>query len=199
MSCRHRPLRRARGFTLTELAVGLTLAGIAALVVFQIFFTTRDAYLGTSTVVENQAEARLALSLLVQDVRSAGADLRSAGIQRIAAAWGDTIRLQSDLDDDGVIDAVAEPPEDVTWYRDAGEERLMRVTGLGEMTIAEGVTFFAMNYYDENGLEIDTFPLSRADRARVRAVEFFLNVRVDEGAERSRSIVVSLRNDDPGV
>lgn len=196
---RQRPGQREAGFTLAELSVGLALSGIVALVIFQIFFSSQNAMTTTRRVVENQSDARLALSLLVQDLRSAGADQQDSGIQRVAYASGDTIRIQSDLDGDGVLDAMVEPPEDVTWYWDTEEETLMRRTGMGDMVVTRGVTFFGMNYLDGDGVELDLFPLDLDDRNAVQAVQIFLTIRVAPDIERARSVMVSLRNDARGV
>ncbi len=196
---RHRPGRREAGFTLAELSVGLALSGIVALVIFQIFFSSQNAMTTTRRVVENQSDARLALSLLVQDLRSAGADEQDSGIQRVAYASGDTLRIQSDLDGDGVLDAVVEPPEDVTWYWDTVEETLMRRTGMGDMVVTRGVTFFGLSYLDGDGTELDLFPLDLDDRNAVQAVQIFLTIRVAPDIERARTVMVSLRNDARGV
>ena len=198
-SVMHSSGRQTAGFTLAELAVGLSLSGIVALVIFQIFFSSQDALTNTRRVVENQSDARLALSLLVQDVRSAGADPQDSGIERVAHASGDTIRVQSDLNGDGVLDAMVEPAEDVTWYWDAGGETLRRRTGMGDMVVTRGVTFFGVSYLDAEGATLEDFPLDRDDRNAIRAIQFFLTIRVAPGAERERSVMVSLRNDARGV
>lgn len=196
---RHRPGQREAGFTLAELSVGLALSGIVALVIFQIFFSSQNAMTTTRRVVENQSDARLALSLLVQDLRSAGADQQDSGIQRVAHASSDTIRIQSDLDGDGVLDAMVEPPEDVTWYWDSVEETLMRRTGMGDMVVARGVTAFAMDYLDGDGVGLDIFPLDLDDRNAVAALRILITIRIAPEIERERSVIVSLRNDARGV
>lgn len=196
---RRLPRTNPSGFTLAELSVGLALSGIVALVIFQIFFSSQNALTNTRRVVENQSDARLALSLLVQDLRSAGSDQQDVGVERVAYASGDTIRVQSDLNGDGVLDAMVEPAEDVTWFWDANEEALMRRTGMGDMVVTRGVTFFGINFFDAEGAVLDTFPLDRDDRNAIQAVEFFVTIRVAPGAERARSVMVSLRNDARGV
>lgn len=187
------------GFTLTELAVGLTLAAIAAVVVFNVFFSTQRTVYATTEVVDNQAEARVALGLMSHDIRGAGADPREAIAGRILVAESDTVRVQADLNGNGVIDVGSEPPEDVTWYWNRDDESLVRRTPDAEFAVTRGVTFFGMNFLDAEGAELDTFPLDRDQRAAVRAVQLFVNVRVTDDAERNHFLTITLRNNDPGV
>ena len=193
------PLRREAGFTLVEMAVALTLAAIAGAVVFGVFFRTQTSFVDTREVVDAQADVRVALALMTQDIRGAGASPTELPFARIATAASDTIRVQSDLNGNGAIDVGSEPPEDVTWFWDAGEETLMRRTAVGELPVARGVTFFGMNFLDADGAELDDFPLDRDDRAAARAVQLFVNYRVTEDVERSREVTILLRNADPGV
>lgn len=188
-----------RGFTLAEMAVALVLAGVAAAVVFSVFFNTQTSYTDTVDYVEMQADARVAMSLMAQDIRGAGASPTELPFERIATATSDTIRVQSDLNGNGMIDVGTEPPEDVTWFWDQGEETLVRRTATGEFPIARGVTFFGMNFLDPAGDELDFFPLNRQDRADVAAVQLFVTVRIAENANRNRNVTILLRNADPGA
>jgi prepilin-type N-terminal cleavage/methylation domain-containing protein len=191
--------RSDSGFTVTELLVGLTLSSIAAAIVFNVFFSTQNSFYDTRNAVDSQAEARVALNLMAQDIRGAGASPVELPFERIAVAESDTIRVLSDLDGNGMIDVGAEPPEDVTWYWNRDDEELVRRTATGEFPIARDITFFGMNFLDADGAELDSFPLDRDERSAVRAVQLFVNVRIEDGVERDRFVTILLRNDDPGV
>lgn len=194
------PMRRhTEGFSLVELAVALTLAGMAALVVYGLFFDTRGAATDTQRIVDAQSDVRIAMNLMVQDIRGSGASPVELPFERIAVAAPDTIRLLSDLDGNGAIDPGTEPPEDVTWFYDPVDEELVRRTATGEFAVARDVTGFDLNFLDDDGAALDIFPLSREDRAAARAVQLFVRFRVADGVERDRDVTILLRNADPGV
>lgn len=193
------PIRRDAGFTLTEMAVALSLAAVAATVVFAVFFNTQTSFRDTRSLVDAQADVRVAMSLMAQDIRGAGASPTELPFDRIALADTDTIRVMSDLDGNGQIDVGVEPPEDVTWFWDQTEGALVRRTATGDMTVARGITFFGMNFLDRNGDELDVFPLDRDDRVDTRAVQLFVNFEIADGVERNRETTILLRNVDPGA
>ena len=72
--------------------------------------------------------------MMAQEIRSAGSDANGAGVERLVVCAADTLRIQSDLDSDGLIEGAVEPAEDVTWFYDPGGERLLRNTAGGTMT-----------------------------------------------------------------
>lgn len=191
--------RHSDGFSLVELAVALTLAGITALVVYGLFFDTQGAAEDTRRLVDAQSDVRIAMNLMVQDIRGSGASPLELPFARIAAASRDTIRVQSDLDGNGAIDPGTEPPEDVTWFHDPVDEALVRRTATGEFAVARDVTSFGLTYLDADGASLDVFPLSREDRVAARAVQLFVRFRVADGVERERDVTILLRNADPGV
>lgn len=184
-----------RGFTLAEVLIGLALAGVAATVIFSVFLSTQGMYYDTRERTGVQSDTRITLGMFSQEIRSAGSDINDIGVERLVVCAGDTVRVQSDLDLDGTIEGATEPSEDITWYYDAANETLIRETASGSMTVMEGVTFFGLNFLDANGAEIQPLPLSSADRRRVRAVEVFMTVRLEEEATRDWSTTIALRND----
>ena len=195
----HKPISKTRGdrrgFTIVEMLIGIALAGVAATVVFSIFVSTQGMYYDTREIMDAQSDSRITLGMMAQEIRSAGSDANGAAVERLMVCAADTIRMQSDLDSDGIIEGAVEPAEDVTWYYDAGAEELIRNTLNGPITVMGDVAFFGVNYLDGTGTEIEPLPLSSADRNRVRAIEIFMKVRVEEGAYRWWNSTIALRND----
>jgi prepilin-type N-terminal cleavage/methylation domain-containing protein len=184
-----------RGLTLMELMIALALTAIASAVVDTIFVSTQGNFASTRGVTERQQDARVVIGLISQDVRSAGSDVLGIGIERMAIAAADTLRIQSDLDGNGVIDALTEPAEDVTWFFDAGSGNLVRRTAAGDAAILRNVTDFRLRYLDAAGAPLAALPLVAGDRARVRAVTLDLSLRIDRNTERTWVNTVALRND----
>lgn len=180
---------------MAEVMIAIALAGVAAAVIFSVFFSTQGMYFDTREIMSAQSDARITLGMFSQEIRSAGSDVSGIGVERLVVCAGDTIRVQSDLDLDGTIEGANEPSEDVTWYYDPGANALIRETVAGPMMVMDGVTFFGLNFLDQDGAEINPLPLSSADRRRVRAVEVFMTVEVDDGATRDWNSTIALRND----
>ena len=196
---RLRALRDPRGMTVMELMVAFSLAAVAAAVVYTVFISTQGSFVATRNETEHEQDARVVLGILTQEIRSAGSDVRGIGLDRFAIAHGDTLRVQSDLDGDGVLSAVDEPSEDVTWYHDSGNGSLVRRTGAGDATVLRDVTAFSFRYLDGTGAALGGTPLSVADRNRVRAVAVDLTLRITRNTERTWTRTVALRNDAPGL
>jgi len=184
-----------RGFTLVEMMIALALAGVAATVVFSIFVSTQSMYYDTRNQMEAQADSRVVLGMMSQEIRSAGSDVTSIGVERLVTCAGDTVRVQSDLDSDGVIEGAAEPSEDVTWFYNASAQTLVRSTAAGQMDVMGDISFFGLNFLDAQGLDLGPLPLDPATRRQVRAVEVFMTVDVDDGVQRNWNTTIALRND----
>ena len=185
-----------RGFTIIEVMVGIGLAAVAAAVIFSIFVSTQESYYDNRQLVESQSEPRLVMSLMTQELRSAGSDVNDIGVQRLMSANADTIRVQSDLNSDGVISS-DEPAEDVAYYYNSGNKTLVRDTGNGSpVEIMSGLESFQLEYLDGTGAVLSPLPLDAAGRNSVRAVRLTMGVDIDgEGSIRYKSTVVAMRND----
>ncbi len=191
----HRKRIGCSGFTIVEMIIGLALAGVAATVVFSIFISTQSMYYDTRTQMVSQSDTRVVLGMLAQEIRSAGSDVASIGVERLITCAGDTLRVQSDLDADGIIESATEPSEDVTWYYNSSNNTLMRSTGAGAMDVMTNVRAFDLNFLDAQGQVLGPMPLSSADRKLVRAVRISMVVDVDDGIQRNWTTTIALRND----
>lgn len=195
-----RPRLGHAGVTLVELMVGLSLAAVAAVVVYTVFVSTQGAYHDTKDLTEVQSDARVVLGMMMQEMRAAGSDPNNTDnidFEPLSLCHTDSVRLQSDFNGNGVLDAMVEPPEDVLWFHDPGNRSLVRRTPAGDMTILRNVTAFTVDYLDGQGNALTNFPLGPKDRSLVRALRVELRVQVSRDYERTWSTIAALRNDPP--
>ena len=86
--------------------------------------------------------------IMARELREAGYDPASAGIEAVVVAEPARIVFQRDLNGNGVIDPTHER---VTYLLRPGESTLRRDAGGGAQPIAEGVRRFALTYFDARG------------------------------------------------
>ena len=67
-----RPTHRARGFTLVELMITLTVLAAVMIVLMTVMYAASRSKTATSNRVESEQSARIAVDMLVRDLRSAG-------------------------------------------------------------------------------------------------------------------------------
>jgi prepilin-type N-terminal cleavage/methylation domain-containing protein len=182
------------GLTLIELVVTIVIAAIVLVVVNQIFFSTTRLYGNTSVRAGQQMSARAGLSVMVNELRTAGCDPSTppVGIQGVVTAASDTVHVQADLTGDGAIQT-AEPSEDVMYFYDPGQQALMRDPGTGAEAMIPNVTACQFSYFDVNNNPL-VVPLTPADRDRVRSIRIDLTTETDRGGQMDSSTRVSLRN-----
>lgn len=165
-----------RGLTLIEMTVGLALSAIAMAVLFGMFVGTQSMYYDTRDMAGDTGDARVVLSMLSQEIRSAGCDPTGLGLDGIAHATLDTLRLQSDLDGDQAIEFTL-PPEDVTYAYDPSQKALMRDTGTGATVFMRGLESLTFSYRDAAGNTVGGAALTPAERARVAVVGITMTLR----------------------
>jgi prepilin-type N-terminal cleavage/methylation domain-containing protein len=169
--------RQDAGFTLVEMMVGLTLGAIGAAVLFSIFMGTQSTYADTKEEAFEGGDTRAAIGMLAQEVRSAGSDPGNMGIQRLAVASSDSLRILSDLDGDGAIETNVEPSEDVVYFHDSVSGTLQRDPGSGPVVLMSELDSFTFEYFDNQGTQVGNGgSLTAAQRATVRAVRFDVNL-----------------------
>ena len=187
---------RNRGFTLVEVMVALTLSAIGSAVIYSVFFSSRNSYFDTRQIAEVQSDSRAVIGLLAQDLRSAGSNPREVGaVQRLPFAGTDQVRVQSDADGSGFINAVGEPAEDVTWIFDPNTETITRNTPAGAATLLTDVISLQFSYLDVNGNLLGPLPLTPVNRDLVRAINVQLSLRIMDDAPRTWNTILALRND----
>lgn len=136
------------GTTLADLLVATALLGLVMAGLLGVLQSGTASYRWGAARIEAQQSARVALERMAKELRSAGYDPKSAGFEAIAIAEPARVVLQTDLDDDGVIDPTSER---VTFLLRPGETILRRDAGGGAQPIVNGVKRFALSYFDARG------------------------------------------------
>jgi hypothetical protein len=131
--------------------------------------------------LELQTMDRDVLDLFAREVRRAGTNPTcAAGITALSEAKTTGLRIQADLNGNGVIDATNN--EDVIYRASADGEALERVTNNTVETLLSGVKLggSSLRYYDGSGTELVPNPaLTTAQAASVRRVRLELKVSND--------------------
>lgn len=174
-----RPLGQ-KGFTLVEIlvATALGLVALASFVAFnrfQLFALSNQA-----TQVDVQTTARSVLDLFAREVRRAGMDPTcSKAFEAIATASTEEVRIQSDLDGSGAIDATN---EDIIYRYNFETDAVERVAnGFADILLADlDLSGSELIYFDAAGNQlqpaVSTGGLNAAQRATVRRVRMELAV-----------------------
>jgi len=183
-----------RGFTLVELMMTLLIFGVVMGVIGNVFFTSQNLYSSTSQRASQQMSARASLGVMIEEIRHAGANPQDVpGMVAIMTANADQIRVVSELNDVAGIQT-DEPSEDVTYRYDPDADAILRNPGTGEQTFLEGVTGFALRYYDENNTPLGPPPLSVVQASRVRSIEIDLTTETRQAGDMNFTTRVGLRN-----
>ena len=169
-----------RGMTLVEMLVALSLFGVAMGVIFGFLTSSRRSYSSMSARVETQQNIRAVLGLMSSEVRSAGCDPGQTGFTKLPLAGAQTFECRMDLNGNSAIETT-EPAEDVTYAYVTNTRELTRNSGGGAQVVLRGITAVDFRYYDVTGALLAARPLSAADRARVRFVEFDITGESDRG------------------
>jgi type II secretory pathway component PulJ len=139
---------REAGHSLVELLIAAALLSLVMAATLSILQSGLAASGWGSGRVEAQQAARVALERMARELREAGYDPASAGIEAVVVAEPARIVFQRDLNGNGVIDPTHER---VTYLLRPGESTLRRDAGGGAQPIAEGVRRFALTYFDARG------------------------------------------------
>ncbi len=168
-------VRAERGYTLTELLAG-TFIGLAALATFFGFNRFQLFALRTqSAQIELQTMGRSLTDLFTREVRRAGMDPTCVKtFEGIAEARWDQIRVKSDLNGNGVIDASG---EDVTYSYQYWPQAVLRTAGSAAEQLTDSNTYVWgwLEYFDGAGNQIAPWStLTQTQRALVRRVRLTL-------------------------
>ncbi len=183
-----------RGSSLVDMLVGtalglVTLATVLGFYRFQLF-----ALRNQSASIEVQTAARSIVNLMVGEIRRAAADPTCAkSFEGIAEAFRNRLRIRSDLNASGAIDAAG---EDVLYSFDSASGRLTRTAG-GVTEDLSDANFLASDvrfqYYDGNGTELvpGTNGLTQTQRASVRRVRLSLTLQRRSMDPRSQQLLTA--------
>ena len=151
-----------RGFTLMDLLVGTTIALIVG--AGAVSFVRAQALASRTQMAQTDMndETRGVIEFMARELRLAGYYPRcTAGAQwgminatqGIIAASPQSIRIQYDLNENGVIETAANTSEDVIYQYDEATSSVQRVEGgvTSDLTGDVPATGFALAYYDTAG------------------------------------------------
>lgn len=175
--------REEAGHSLVEVLVAAAVMALLMAATLSILQSGLAASRWGSGRVEAQQAVRVALERMARELREAGYDPASAGIEAVVVAEPARIVFQRDLDGDGAIDPTRER---VTYVLRPGESTLRRDAGGGAQPIAEGVRRFALAYLDDNGAPT-------IEPARIASVRIELEAG-RTGSEAIMATEVMLRN-----
>ncbi|MBI1733744.1 MAG: hypothetical protein HYR51_01080 [Candidatus Rokubacteria bacterium] len=131
---------------LADLLVAVAVLGFLMGANFLLLDQGQRAYQAGAARVEAQQTARIALTRIANDIRTAGSSLAHPAFAAISVAEPARLVLHRDWDGDGTI---AGPRETVTWLLDG--TTLRRNAGGGAQPIVNGARALAFAYFDAAG------------------------------------------------
>ena len=171
---------------LADLLVAVAVLGLLMSANFALLDQGQRAYRTGAARVESQQSARIALTRIVRDIRTAGSAPDTPAFAAISVAEPARLVLHRDIDGDN---AIADPRETVTWRLDG--TILRRDAGGGAQPIINGAQALAFEYFDGD----DAPTASPAD---VRSVRVTLTTGAfgvpGTGVRTTLSTQVRLRN-----
>lgn len=163
---------KSGGFTLVELLMCIAILSILFGTVYDTFDTFSRSFNKENVRAGVQQKTRIALNLMVQDIRLAGLNPMAATGSGILVAEPTKIQFTADLDYDGAFNG---PYEDITY--ELNGNRLEQTNHLGTETLVENVTGLTFTYPDSSTVVITLTvqkpagregPISRTYTTRVR-------------------------------
>jgi type IV pilus assembly protein PilW len=151
--------KKNRGFTLVELLIAMLVGGIVMAAVMTSFQSQHNTYLAQDQVVEMQQNARVAMDLLVRDIRSAGFDPNNLGAGiTVAGAQTLSFTREDDLPAAGLETisyslydafAAAVPPSNDGLVDDLARQVTTAAgTSAGRQVAAENISRLEFRYLD---------------------------------------------------
>ena len=106
MNTRHQQHKdnSSAGFTLVEMMMTLLIFGVVLGVIGNVFFTTQGLYGRTSTRANQQMSVRAGLTIMVEELRRAGADPEITGIVGLVRCTQDSVRVRAELNDTEILE-----------------------------------------------------------------------------------------------
>lgn len=189
------PLRGVAGFTLVELMVALAVGSIIMAAVMTAFHSQHETYVAQGQVVEVQQNARVAMDMMVSDIRSAGYDPNNLGAGiTVAGAQALSFTREDDLPANGLetisyslydaFTATVPPANDGLVDDLARQVTTAASTTTGRQMVAENINQLEFRYLDENGAPTATL----ADIRSVQVSALFLSAQAEPAKNPGRNI-----------
>lgn len=140
------------GFTLVELLIAMTVAGVLMYAVYSIYIAQQKVYTAQLAVTEMQQNMRVAANLLAYEIRMAGYD-NDDGVAAILQATPEVFGFSADLNDDGDVDDPGEKIHFDQYLSTNNVPVLGRSTtgnATGHQPAAEYVEHLRFHYLDDD-------------------------------------------------
>lgn len=182
------PTANHNGFTLVELLIAMLVGSVIMAAVMTSFQSQHKVYLAQDEVVAMQQNARVAMDMLVRDIRMAGYDPTGvAGAGFVTATTATQLTFTQDLDDSGgtyisVSDPVENNADEKVSYRlNASPAALGRVTGNGVVPqpVADNIVAIEFYYTLSDGSQV--LNPSAAELPLIRSVQVSILARTAVG------------------
>jgi type IV pilus assembly protein PilW len=146
-------MRKEKGFTLTELLVAMTIAGVVMAAIYSAYMSQQRAYEVTENVTAVQQNIRSAMYFMEREIRMAGYDPMASnlfGFTNVTTNPQSTLSFTWDEDRDGYLSGATET---ISYQYDSGENTLERRENVssGFWDIAEYITGVSFFFLDQNG------------------------------------------------
>ncbi len=200
-----------RGFTLIEVMVAIVISAIATIGAYDIFISQQRTYSAQEQVAAMQQNVRVAMDLMMREIRMAGYDQLTTGFDEIITAIQTSVQIRADLNEDG---DTADQHEDITFTLVNNMiARTDAVDGVAQ-PLSENIVNLAFVYFDANGNQIPyadidgVFPVEQNNRNDIRQVSLTVIARTERedsnwqgfdingapgGGYRIRSLTVNIR------
>jgi len=152
--------RNEHGFTLIDVLVGTMLAVIICASAVSFVHGQSLAMRTQIGQTDVNDEARGVVEFMVREIRLAGYNPRCITtpppVTALVTAEPQRLRIQYDLNENGVLNTGANDSEDVTYQYDTANKKIQRVVGdiATDLATDVGASGFALKYYQSNGTEI---------------------------------------------
>jgi type IV pilus assembly protein PilW len=209
---RTEPISNKNGVSLIELLVVLVICGILVAGAYRFFITQTRAYSVQDQVIEAQQNVRLAMEILLRDLRMAGYDDDS-----IHSTVTITDPIVAPLKDDSITlsyehydrTALQYQKHTVAYRREMNPSRLIRQLTINEVAgspdiLLENVDAFSLTYgidTNDDGKLDRWVPAEKVEKNKVIAVEVVLSVMpaqinpdISAVSPRTLASTVTLRN-----
>jgi len=175
------------GFTLIEILVAITIAGIVMAGIYSAYFSQQRSYVVQEQVATSQQNLRAAMYFIEREIRMAGCDPLGSADAAIITAGANTIRFSEDTSDDPIDDddsdgnfddepdGIIQDREDITYVLGGtGGTDLRRITSAGTVsesiqTIAQNIQTINFRYFNANGAETADIIAMRSVQIRMTA------------------------------
>ena len=164
----------ARGFTLVELLVAVTIGMVVMAGIYSTYFSQQKSGRANEQLTGLQQNLRVAMFFMEREIRMAGCDPSGQANARIITAQAQTLRFTEDINGDGDTN---DSDEDITYslYDSSGDgdnDLGRAVGGSTRQPIAENIDALDFQYLDASGSVTATV-------ASIRSVQITVVARAD--------------------